>query len=181
MRIFLTVISLIILLGVLSAGLRLRVNFTPSMPQGIYLIKGGDIQRGDYAGYCLPAAMLAIGHRYLKSGSCPSGLQPLLKIAAGLPGDQIEFTDNGIYINGIYIKNSSGKDTDHSGRELKRITGQWIVPEGYAVILAPHPDSFDSRYFGLVRLADMEKVIPVFTLPESEIPADEISAGSLKN
>ncbi|MDR1397148.1 MAG: conjugative transfer signal peptidase TraF [Desulfarculales bacterium] len=184
MRIFSAVISVVFLLGILAYGAGLRVNFTPSMPRGLYMLKGCGIKRGDYVAYCLPVSMLTIGRRYLKSGSCPSRLQPLLKIAAALPGDRIEFTAEGIYINEIYMENSSAKDTDRNGRELIRITGQATVPAGCALILAPHLDSFDSRYFGLVRLSDLEKVVPVFTeatLPESLISADGTLIDSLNN
>ena len=47
-----------------------------------------------------------------------------------------------------------------------------IVPPGMALLLAEHPGSFDSRYFGLIPLASLRKTEPVFlfTNLKGELP-----------
>lgn len=37
------------------------------------------------------------------------------------------------------------------------------IPDGFGLVLAPTDASFDSRYFGLVSLADLRVVKAVFT------------------
>ena len=37
-----------------------------------------------------------------------------------------------------------------------------VVPPGMALVLADHPGSFDSRYFGFVPLESLQRVKPVF-------------------
>ena len=41
-----------------------------------------------------------------------------------------------------------------------------MIPDGMCLALSDHPGSFDSRFFGLVPLADVVKVKPVFTIKE---------------
>ena len=69
----------------------LRVNLTPSLPQGVYIVRPGTPGKGDLVTFCLEGkfADLARERGYLVAGSCPSGLRPLLKRITGLPGDAI--------------------------------------------------------------------------------------------
>ena len=73
----------------LAFGSGLRINPTPSLPKGVYRISPGAPGKGDLVSFCLDGEYAALaGERgYLQAGSCPSGLRPLLKRIAGLPGD----------------------------------------------------------------------------------------------
>ena len=68
-----------------------RLNVTPSLAKGIYRITDKAPKRGDIVAVCLSGSMaeLARERGYIQSGSCPSGLRPLLKILAALPNDKI--------------------------------------------------------------------------------------------
>jgi len=69
-----------------------RLNLTPSLPRGIYRATEGRPERGGLVAFCLESPVwtsLARERGYLGSGSCPSGLRPLLKYLAGLPGDAV--------------------------------------------------------------------------------------------
>ena len=68
-----------------------RFNATPSLPVGIYRLSADAPGKGDYAAFCLEGefAELARERGYLQAGSCPSGLRPLLKRVASLPGDPV--------------------------------------------------------------------------------------------
>jgi conjugative transfer signal peptidase TraF len=128
----------------------LRVNLTPSLPQGIYVLCPGTPGKGDYAAFCLEGefAELARERGYLQAGSCPSGLRPLLKKVAGLPGDPIP-------------GDLAVRPVDSLGRALPSVLPEGIVPPGMALLLAEHPGSFDSRYFGPVPVASLRKTEPV--------------------
>jgi conjugative transfer signal peptidase TraF len=121
----------------------LRVNLTPSLPKGVYALSPGAPGRGDYAAFCLEGEFseLARERGYLQVGSCPSGLRPLLKKVAGLPGDA--------------IPDLAVRSTDSKGRAMPSTLQGGIVPPGMALVLADHSGSFDSRYFGLVPLESL--------------------------
>lgn len=134
-----------------TAGLRL--NATASLPRGLYLLCQGMPERGEYAAFCLSGefAELARERGYLQAGSCPSGLRPLLKRVAALPGDNVDTSALTLLA------------ADSHGRPLPSILHSGPVPSGMALLLADHPGSFDGRYFGLVPLDQLQRVRPFLT------------------
>jgi conjugative transfer signal peptidase TraF len=147
-----------------------RINTTPSVPRGLYKIAAGPVQRGDLASYCLDPLVAVVKERqYLASGSCQSGLRPLVKEVAGLPGDEISVGPDGISVNGHEQLNSAAKAFDKQGRPTPEShLESGIIPAGLALLLAHHPGSFDGRYFGLVRLSDLRRVEAVLTITKPE-------------
>lgn len=141
------------LLLVLAFAAGLRVNVTASLPRGLYLLCQGTPDKGEYAAFCLSGefAQLANERGYLQAGSCPSGLRPLLKRVAALPGDVVN-------VSALTLR-----ATDSQGRPLPSILHSGPVPAGMALLLADHPGSFDGRYFGLVPLDQLQRVRPLFT------------------
>lgn len=138
-------------------GAGLRFNPTPSLPKGVYRIVSGDpapinFVRGDLVSFCLEGefAELALERGYLEPGSCPSGLRPLLKRLAALPGDFVDPYSSPICA------------VDSHGRSMSPALVPGVVPSGMALVLADHPGSFDSRYFGFVPLDSLQRVEPVF-------------------
>lgn len=149
-----------------------RLNVTGSLPRGVYRLADGPLHRGDVVGFCLEGAFaeLARERGYVASGSCPSGLRPLMKRLAGLPGDQVRLTDEGI-VCGPEDKACRWQGVpltrDGKGRPLARASLHGTVPAGSALVLADHPGSFDSRYFGFVPLDSLVRMEPVFVLERS--------------
>lgn len=153
----------------------LRINATASMPRGIYRLAPGAPERGDLVSACLEDgsfAALALEREYLRPGSCPNGLEPLLKRVAGMPGDHIEVGQDGIAINGRLWPQSRVVARDSHGRPMPEAEnfGSQTIPGGLALVLSDrHPGGFDSRYFGLVPMASLRKVEPVFLIaPKGE-------------
>lgn len=142
----------LLLAGLLAHASGLRINPTPSLPKGVYRIASGEPAKGDLVSFCLQGefADLARERGYLEPGSCPSGLRPLLKRLAGLPGDFIEACSLTI------------RTVDSQGRPMPSTRHSGVIPSGMALVLADHPGSFDSRYFGLVPLESLQRVEPVF-------------------
>ena len=136
-------------------GAGLRFNPTPSLPKGIYRIAPGAPEKNDLVSFCLEGefAELALERGYLEPGSCPSGLRPLLKRLAGLPGDFVDplaFPIRSVDSHGRFMSPA-----------LSPVT-PGVVPPGMALVLSDHPGSFDSRYFGFVPLENLQRVKPVF-------------------
>lgn len=147
--------------GCWSAGF--RVNVTHSLPLGLYRLSPGAPGKGDYVSFCLEGeyAELAREREYVRPGSCPSGLRPLLKQVAGLPGDMVQ------------VAALCPLAVDSMNRPIASALRDGSIPPGMALVLASHAGSFDSRYFGLVPLASLQRVEPVFIFQHStkgEIP-----------
>ncbi len=156
-------------------GFGLRINATASMPRGIYRLAPGAPERGDLVSVCLEDgsfATMALKRNYLRAGACPNGLEPLLKRVAGMPGDLLEIGQDGIAINGRLWPNSRAVSWDSHGRPMPEAEnfGSRTIPDGLALVLSDrHPGGFDSRYFGLVPMASLHKVEPVFLIaPKGE-------------
>lgn len=136
----------------MAGGAGLHVNFTPSLPKGLYRLASGTPVKDDLVSFCLEGefATLAGERGYLQAGGCPSGLRPLLKRLAGVPGDVVD-------ISRLDIRRH-----DSQGRTMPCALPSGVIPSGLALVLADHPGSFDSRYFGLVPLDALQRVEPVF-------------------
>lgn len=143
-----------------------RVNVTGSMPTGVYRFSPVSPKRGDTVSYCLQGedAELARQRGYVKEGSCPSGICPLLKTVAALPGDTLKQSADGISVNGLLQPHSAVLAVDSQGRGMAGALLPPTVPDGMAVLLSDHVGGFDSRYFGLVPLADLRRFNPILTL-----------------
>jgi conjugative transfer signal peptidase TraF len=96
-----------------------------------------------------PAAHLARERSYLPAGRCPGGVQPLGKMVLALPGDTVEVSFRGLAVNGLAIPASRASAADRAGRPLRSVpAGVYRLSSHQVWVYAPHPRSFDSRYFG---------------------------------
>lgn len=147
------VLAVLVLLFTWSAGY--RINLTPSLPKGVYRVFPESYDSsalGDLVSFCLDGefATLAGERGYLQPGSCPSGLRPLLKRVAGLPGDVVD------------VGRLALRPLDSMGRPVPSVLQNGIIPSGMVLLMAQHPGSFDGRYFGLVPLECLRRVEEVW-------------------
>lgn len=147
-----------------------RLNVTPSMPRGIYRLIPGSLRRGDMAAFCLdgPWAQLAARRGYVASGQCQSGIRPLIKNLAAIPGDGLEISDYGITVLAQDGKGhfwlAPAQSEDGHGRPLPASDLRaGLVPDGMALLLSGHPGGFDGRYFGLVPIETLKRIKTVLT------------------
>jgi len=138
-----------------------RVNVSQSMPIGIWRVEPlkHKLQRGDIAWFCPPDTklfQLAKQRGYIPAGGCPGGYAHLLKRVVAVSGDQVVLNEQGLWVNGKHIQNSKPRIHDSLGHPMSRqALGSRILQKNSLWLVAGHPNSFDSRYFG--------------TLPESVI------------
>ena len=127
-------------------------NRSHSLPGSVYLRKDlSALTPGDIYAVC-PAKNIAqtgkIIGSLIDSSLCPTGISPLIKILAAKPGDYIEADGiHDIKINGKTFKGSAPRKD--SILPVYVFNGR-LAADSY-LILTPHHDSFDSRYFGTVR------------------------------
>lgn len=168
MAFFLTVFMICALSLFALWGAGFRVNLTPSLPKGIYRLTDETAQKGDLVAFCLassnPFSQVARNRNYLGYGSCPSGLRPLLKRLAGLPGDRVVINSEGLILNDKPLANTARSEIDRYGREVPpSLLAEGQISDGLCLVISQeHSGSFDSRYFGLIPLASLKKAKPLF-------------------
>ena len=145
------------------------VNHSGSMPIGVYRVVRltGAEQRAVAAGrlipprgavvvWCLPPDVAFVARRrgYVLRGSCPGGVEPVLKHVAAVPGDTVVVNAAGLWVNGRALVNSRALARDAQGRSADAVaSGQFVVQAGTAWLWSPYSErSYDSRYFGAVPL-----------------------------
>ncbi len=140
-----------LLVGI-SQAFELRINWTESMPLGLYQRVDPALVRGEWVAVCLngEAARIARERHYLIAGSCPSGVTEIVKRIAAIPGDRIELGPYGVRVNGEAIPSSELLDRDTQGAPLSHADeGEFVLAEGRYWVMGTHVRrSWDSRYFG---------------------------------
>lgn len=151
-----------------------RINATPSMPRGLWLLAGGarpEVRRSDVLVLCIPdPAVVRLGRErgYLGNGPCPDGSEPLVKPAAAVAGDRVLVSPDGVAVNGAVLPHSAQLAADSAGRPLPRWpAGVYAVRPGEVWAVATQaPNSWDSRYWGPVPLSSVFGVArPLAVLP----------------
>lgn len=146
----------------------LRMNFTNSMPVGIYELSPlppDGATRGMLVATCAPTPAAEMGRQrgYLGVGPCADDTELLLKYVMAIGGDGIDVTAAGVLINGHLLLHSQAASRDRSGRRLMPWpTGAYRLAEGEVWLYAPKDRSWDSRYWGPAANGDIvAKVTPL--------------------
>ena len=146
----------------------LRFQLTASLPEGVYRIVGGAVERGAVVMACLPApvARLALDREYVWRGTCPGGEVPVGKIVLAVPGDTVAVGPDGLTLNGNPVPRSRPLQRDSRGRTLEPYPfGKHVVQAGELWLFSSHhAHSFDSRYFGPVPASGViSRLVPIWT------------------
>ena len=147
----------------------LRVNLSGSMPRGLYRLTDAPPGSDLLVAFCLdeePAA-LALERRYTGEGTCPGGVEPLVKRVAAIGGDVVTITERSVAVNGTPLPSSTTLTADSNGRPLPHHPfGEHHLERGELWVFSPAPRSWDSRYFGPIRRDQVvATVVPVLTIP----------------
>lgn len=123
-------------------------NISSSVPKGIYKLENVDtIKKNQMVYIKIPynARDIIWNREYL-----PKGIDTLIKYVKGIPGDTIEILDNKLYINNIFEGNI--KKVDSEGNILpSELPQKYVLKENEYILLGSDDNSYDSRYFGIVR------------------------------
>ncbi|MBY3179793.1 conjugative transfer signal peptidase TraF [Rhizobium leguminosarum] len=140
-----------ILLVVTAVAGGYRINLTPSEPLGLWRII--PLHRpaavDDLLFICPPeTAAIREGRArgYLRSGSCPGGVAPLIKAVIAVAGQHVEIGDS-VSVDGRDVSSSSLALRDGKGRPLTPFPSG-TVPAECVFLHSSFPGSYDSRYFG---------------------------------
>jgi conjugative transfer signal peptidase TraF len=133
-----------------------RLNRTASAPGGVWHITpvgARPILRGTLVLICpadWPVVTLMRDRGYLPRGDCPTGTVPIFKRVIAVGGDTVTVTPGAeLRVNGKIVPNSApvaGVPPWEAGTFPVRADEVWVVSRF-------HARSFDSRYFGPVRVS----------------------------
>jgi conjugative transfer signal peptidase TraF len=142
----------------------LRINTSPSLPVGLYVVTTDG--SANLVEFCPaePFAALSLIRGYRDAGSCRDGGAPLLKPIVAQAGDMVEFSVRGISVNGLLLPNTAPLSKDTKGRPLPAWPfGRYpLTPGTVWVASSYHSHSFDSRYFGPVYETAIRHRLKVF-------------------
>lgn len=152
--------SLFVATALLPPRPRLMWNASASVPIGLYAIEvDGPFKAGDLVAIDTsePLATFLARRRYL-----PKGV-PLLKHIAGMPGQTVCRSGFAITLDGIKLGDALARD--RAGRVLPAWRGCHRIIAGEIFPMnARVRDSFDGRYFGVLRSDRIiGRAIPVWT------------------
>jgi conjugative transfer signal peptidase TraF len=166
-----------LLCAALLAGASIHFNSSGSLPRGLYLVEGRRlgagggrrVARGELVLVCPPAgaAALAVERGYLRRGGCAGGSGRLGKLVLAVAGDEVEVGEGGLTVDGCAVQRSASSRGDAAGRPLPHVrAGRYRLRGGEVWLFSPHPRSFDSRYFGVVRAERIEgRLHPLWLVP----------------
>ena len=127
------------------------INESPSVPRGLYLRDfGADPGRGDMVALRQPRA----ARSYLAGLGMPADVR-LLKRVAAVGGDRVCRTGDRVETPGRSV---TVRSRDRRGARLPRWADCRRLSAGEVFLLGDTPGSFDSRYFGPVRVSGLDGV-----------------------
>ncbi len=142
----------IALLAVASVNARdwLIYNHTPSVPTGWYVHSSDELARG--ALVTVRAQDVATDYAALRNFTDRS--DRFIKRIAAIDGDRVCADEDSIRINDRTVAHRATHDSQ--GRALPHWSGCRELSADEVFLMGDTPDSFDSRYFGPVCIADIE-------------------------
>lgn len=151
---------------VLGAAHAFTVNTTDSIDARVLLRDGA----GEYLRFCPPGSVraLMLERAYLprrEHETCPGWpAAPLIKPIVARAGDEVLLDAEGVHVNGRLLANSRALEADRQGAALPQLgPARFTVGEGEVWVVSQFtPRSFDSRYFGPVRLSEGQRFHRLF-------------------
>ena len=142
----------------------IRVNTTPSIPQGVYWLSAVPVERGNYVIFCPPRATVfdeARKRGYIGAGFCPGGVGQMMKKVLAAKGDRVGVADDGVRINGAMVPLSVPLTVDGAGRPLPRFqpSDEPLQSAEFLLMSDVTAKSFDARYFGLIGESQIRGVL----------------------
>ena len=145
----------IIAAGIIAPWYEVAARISGSWPHhNFFLIeKGQPVGRGDLVAFIMQqdyVDRVQPGHLHRDYADVE---KRWIKRNVVVPGDHIAVKDNEVYINGQSVGRGFG--IDRYGQRIELAPLPEIIPEGEYYVALPHPRSFDSRYYGLIRRANI--------------------------
>ncbi len=137
-----------------------------------------------FVAVCAPADVADLGRDrgYLATGPCSGDTEPLLKVVAGVAGDEVTVSTRGVAVNECVLPNSVPLALDRSGRRLTGWpSGRYHLAPNQLWLYAGNPRSWDSRYWGPAATASiLARAVPLLVLPSFRSSSGEPGGGAAR-
>lgn len=151
------------LLSLLPATPALVWNHTGSVPVGLYSLDRSAPAKGDILAIAPRGTLLATLENH---GALPAN-RLLLKQLAAVNGQTVCRNRTVVTIDGVQA--AIAKPATSEGRALPVWSGCRVLAADDVLVLNPHADSFDSRYYGSIKASQIVGVAhPLITFPAQE-------------
>ncbi len=141
----------------------IQINTTSSIPIGIYTLDRSkdNLDKARTILFCLnnEYSEIAKTRGYLPVGKCKSGLSPIGKHIVAAADDFVEITKEGIYVNGYLLPDTRPMTYDSNSLELKHSKLKRRLNKNEFLVASLKKDSFDSRYYGIVKREEILGVL----------------------
>ncbi len=140
------------------------VNTRSTIPPGLYWKVDKPLTIGKTIVFCppnRPEFQEARDRGAVKSGSCPDNFDNMmLKVAAKFK-NKVTINDSGVYVNDALYPQSKPLVQDKEGRPMPILTlDHYELKENELLLMSDsNDDPFDSRYFGLIDVDQVDSVI----------------------
>lgn len=119
-------------------------------------------KKGDLVLICITEhkylhAMHKLGLLYDNSHKCPENSTFLLKQIVAVYKDRVTITSSGVYVNDILYPNSAALSSYHGVPLMPQMHTSFILNANEYFTLGKTPHSYDSRYYGIVKLSQIHK------------------------
>lgn len=147
-----------------------HLNFSGSAPQGVWMVEPiaeDSIERGAWVSVCppvLPVTKAVADLKHLPFGDCPElNVAPLLKPVMAVSGDVVRLQNGrNATVNGVALPNTVSKSDWRAWPD-----GEYTVKPGEVWLFSSYSDrSFDSRYFGPVKISEIQGAARPFLTKE---------------
>lgn len=142
------ILPLYTLYSCLSINYILGLNMSDSFKEKVFIFKKGINEKlfRDEIVYAIPPQNIYV----------PKGKMIIKKIAC-LPGNTLEVKGKDYFCNSKLI--ATAQTLDSKKREIKQFYfSKGVIPNNYFFIVGMAPNSFDSRYFGLISAKDIKGI-----------------------
>jgi len=145
----------ILLFSLLLAGFagsflpgRISVTLTPSVKHRVWWLSQdiSYVRHGEYVLFHLPSSALA-GMAVPKSVVSGDEIQAIKRVGCD-EGEELKRKGRDFFCGEEYLGHA--KERSQQGEPLTPFLFSGKIPTGKVFLVGDHPDSFDSRYFGLV-------------------------------
>lgn len=141
--------------------LNLWINVSSSIPYGVYKRVDKYPQKDDYILFCLEdeLAKLSVERRYTTTGNCSFQSAPIGKKVVAAQGDLVKISKKGIEVNGKLLSKTIPSTYDLLERKMPEYSMHRYLDNDEFVVASTKENSYDSRYFGIVRGEQVKGVI----------------------
>lgn len=143
------VIAIVAGVTALLQSMPLVFPMTESVKYHVLLKAPGEVHKGDYVN-------VALYHESIDKAQAVN----LTKRVACVAGEILKYERGAHWCNAQYLGTVLKRDTQ--GMPLPEFSWNGPVPDGKVFLSGDHVRSFDSRYFGFVNAAALERLQPLF-------------------